>query len=346
MLIVIETFTRPELPFIWLLGALTLALVPTVLWRRTRPLPMLAISFVVTAFMTVLVGPDNQLFSGVFLIVLAYSVFRWGSGRAALGGFALLAGISLVSTLTSQKDVGGLVGDIIGGLLVTAAVVGIAFAFRSRATARAREVEQARSSEREHLARDLHDTVAHHVSAIAIQAQAGLATASSDPSAAVAALRVIEKEASRTLAEMRSMVRVLRRDDSVDLAPAATVADVRSLASTDTGGPVVTVQLSGDVEGVPSAVAAAIYRIAQESVTNARRHARHATRVNVIVEASDTSVTLTVRDNGEASTSTGSGYGITGMTERAALLGGTFEAGRGPRGWTVKAVLPRSGWAR
>jgi signal transduction histidine kinase len=90
-------------------------------------------------------------------------------------------------------------------------------------------------------------------------------------------------------------------------------------------------------------VGAAIYRIAQESITNALRHARHATRIAVRVSGEDDCVRLVVRDDGEATAGAPAGYGLAGMTERATLLGGTLEAGPGSgRGWTVTAVLPRN----
>ena len=109
-------------------------------------------------------------------------------------------------------------------------------------------------------------------------------------------------------------------------------------------GPAVEVELSGDLDGLRPLVGAAIYRIAQESITNAMRHARHATRVDVRVVADGDLVRVTVRDDGEAGASDGSsGYGLVGMTERATLLGGTLDAGPGAEGWTVTAVLPRSG---
>jgi signal transduction histidine kinase len=97
-------------------------------------------------------------------------------------------------------------------------------------------------------------------------------------------------------------------------------------------------------------VGAAIYRIAQESITNAIKHARHATRVDVRVTGDGDRVRLTVRDDGDAGPSgadPSAGYGLAGMTERAALLGGTLEAGpSADSGWTVTAVLPRNGTAR
>jgi signal transduction histidine kinase len=239
-------------------------------------------------------------------------------------------------------------------VLVTTMALGTALRYRARA--RARELDQAKLLERERLARDLHDTVAHHVSAMAIRAQAGLAVANSQPEAAAEALRLIEAEASRALTEMRTLVRVLRREDlrppdpagyqPAELAPSPGIADVEQFARRTRSGPVVDVEIVGDVADVPPSVGAAIYRLAQESVTNARRHARHATRVQVRVSADDTVVRLRVSDDGDARPAGSPGYGLVGMIERAGLLGGTCEAGPNPdRGWTVTAVLPRTGSA-
>ena len=100
---------------------------------------------------------------------------------------------------------------------------------RYRASSRLRETDQVKLREREQLARELHDTVAHHVSAIAIRAQAGRALAPSRPDAAVDALEVIEEEASRTLDELRAMVGALRQGEEPDLAPQRGVADIERL---------------------------------------------------------------------------------------------------------------------
>jgi signal transduction histidine kinase len=116
----------------------------------------------------------------------------------------------------------------------------------------------------------------------------------------------------------------------------------------------VDVRVTGDVRAVPPTVDAAVFRLAQEAVTNARRHARNASRIDVRVQVDAAGIRLDVRDDGDAATSVASvppaasiapGFGITGMRERAALLGGTCEAGQIPGGgWAVTAVLPRSGW--
>ena len=206
-------------------------------------------------------------------------------------------------------------------------------------------MEQVKSQERVLLARELHDTVAHHVSAIAIHAQAGRALAATSPSSPLEALEVIEMEASRTLAEMRTMVRVLRNEAPVDYAPQPGVADLERLSGASPAGPRVEVSVSGDLAALPAAIDAAVFRIAQEAVTNALRHARNATLVDVHVVGDSSTVSLVVRDDGDpgvADPAPGAGFGLTGMVERALLLGGACRAGPcAGRGWAVSATLPR-----
>ena len=236
------------------------------------------------------------------------------------------------------------VGDAIGGTAVLLTALAVGFAVRTQHGARDRRLQQAKADERVEIARELHDTVAHHVSAIAIQAQAGRALAATSPELSVQALAVIEQEASRTLAEMRSMVRVLRNQGPADLAPQAGVADLERLAGAG-GGPVVQVTRTGDLDELPAAVDAAVYRIAQEGVTNAVRHARGATVVRVGVRGDAAVVRVVVRDDGAAvpMPAEGPGFGITGMVERATLLGGECRVGPDEQGgWTVEATLPRS----
>ncbi|GAA1751847.1 sensor histidine kinase [Agromyces humatus] len=338
-----EATVRTDVPWRWLWAAVLIGLVPTLLWRRTRPLAMLAIAFAVGWVCSAATAGDPPFITTAYFLILVYATFRWGDGRAWLGGAAILVGSSAVSFMLGSTSL----GDAIGGLGVLVATVALGVAFRWRAGARARELDRAKLVEREQLARDLHDTVAHHVSAIAIQAQAGTAVAATNPDAAAAALRTIETEASRTLAEMRSIVRVLRNDAAAERTPGPGIADLRALARAEQpGAPIVDVQLRGDVEAVPPTIAAAVYRLAQEGVTNARRHARNATRVDVRLEVDDTGITLDVHDDGEPAASATPGFGITGMRERATLLGGSFRAGPAAGGgWSVSAVIPRTGWS-
>ncbi|TMR25275.1 sensor histidine kinase [Nonomuraea turkmeniaca] len=341
---VLEGILRPDLPWRAVSVVVTAGLVFTLLWRRTRPLLMVLIVFAVTSLAPLFAGGATvETYTLAYVLVVLYALFRWGSGREVAIGFATM--VASVSLSVAAGRIGS--ADVVGAFAVMFSAFALGMAARFRARARMREFDQVKLLEREQLARDLHDTVAHHVSAMAIRAQAGLATSAADPGAAADALRVIEAEASRTLAEMRAMVRVLRRNEPAELAPGKHIADLEQLAGQARVGPSVDVELRGDLDGLPPSVGAAIYRIAQESVTNARRHARHATRIEVSVAADDTSVRLRVSDDGDSSASrtiSSAGYGLIGMIERAGLLGGTCEAGPNPgRGWTVTAVLPRAG---
>ena len=138
--------------------------------------------------------------------------FRWGSGRDATIGMAFVLGGSVISELLA-----GDVGDAIASVPFLLLPGAIGATVRYRASSRLREREQITLREREQLARELHDTVAHHVSAIAIRAQAGRALAASRPGAAVEALEVIEDAASRTLTELRAIVGALRDGDEAEL---------------------------------------------------------------------------------------------------------------------------------
>ncbi|WP_249997814.1 sensor histidine kinase [Actinoplanes sp. M2I2] len=336
--VVVATVLEGLLTAAWSGMILGLLLAPTLLLRRTRPLLMVAIAFLVCLFW---LDPGNGTLA--YLLVLPYALFRWGSGREALAGAALI--FAKITVSAALGHIGAT--DLLLGFVAMIAAFALATTFRYRARLLGRRLDEVKLRERERLARDLHDTVAHHVSAMAIRAQAGIAVARREPEAAVDALRVIEAEATRALAEMRTMVRALRQAQAGGLAPSPGLADLRGLAGRSPSGPVVSVELTGDLDDVPATVGTAVYRLAQESVTNARRHARHATRISIRVAADDAVVRLHVSDDGEASrASVVTGFGLAGMAERAGLLGGTCEAGPGPgRGWTVTAALPRAGAA-
>lgn len=341
----VEVFTRADIPYRWVSFAVALAGTPLLLIRRTSPLLAVAVAFSASIVMDVVALIDGRLTPGLYsmgyVVILAYALFRWGSGRQAVGGLAAMLVAATLSLLFPDTAV----GEAITGFLFFFAILAAGVAMRFRARVRVARLDEVRSREREDLARELHDTVAHHVSAIAIRAQAGLAVAPTDPSAAVDALRVIETEASRTLAEMRTIVRALRRDEQAELAPLPRIADVPRLAVATPGGPAVHVELLGDAADVPASIATAAYRLAQESITNARRHARRASRIDVVVRTGDDAVTVEVTDDGDAGAVRGEGgFGIAGMIERAEGLGGTCTAGpRDGKGWAVTAVLPRRG---
>jgi signal transduction histidine kinase len=339
----LEWALRADLPLPVLSVVLTVGLAPLLLWRRTHPLAVVAAAFGVTVVVDIGLlafdAPVLDMYTMVYFLLLPYALVRWGSGREAVAGLAVIVVPAVLSLVVSWSGV----GDAIGGIAVLMAAFALGWAVRSQDSARERRLEQVKSDERVLLARELHDTVAHHVSAIAVHAQAGRALAATSPSAPLEALEVIEVEASRTLAEMRAMVRVLRNETPADYAPQPGVADLERLAGPSPAGPRVEVGVSGDLAALPTAIDAAVYRIAQEAVTNALRHARNATVVDVRVAGDRSAVSLVVRDDGEPEPAVHeAGFGITGMVERALLLGGTCQAGPSPgRGWAVTATLPR-----
>jgi signal transduction histidine kinase len=317
-------------------------LAPVLLWRRTRPLACVVVAFgtaMVLGLASQLAGiPGVGLNTMIYILVLVYALVRWGSGRQIVIGLAVVLVAAVFSIATDYTGPAELFGGF--GILAAAAAGGAAF--RYRAEGRRRALDQIRSQERVGLARELHDTVAHHVSAIAVQAQAGRAMAGQRPEAALEALAVIEGEASRTLAEMRAMVRVLRDGAPAEYAPQPGVADLASLARRDPV-PVVDVKVPGDLAGLPLQVDAAVYRLAQEALTNALRHARNASRVEIRVVEGGGRLRLRVTDDGQIDPvrSASHGFGLLGMTERVQLLGGTLHAGPAPEGgWTVDAELP------
>ena len=313
--------------------------------RRTHPLVPVAFSFgAITVTDLAAFGsgtPPLILYSASIVLFYAYSLFRWGEGRHAIIGLAMMA-VTFVEVLITQYS--GVADSIVGAaILMFAAALG--GAVRYRAVARTQLVEQAKLQERAELARELHDTVAHHVSAIAIQAQAGLVLAKPSASSdVIAALETIDREAATTLAEMRAIVSALRDAGTSSLAPARRIADIESLSRSTPGSLRVEVALHGQLDGLTPPLEAALYRVAQESITNAQRHAVGATRVDINITGTTSAVHLTVTNDGIRSVHTrkSTGHGLIGMTERVELLKGTLFAGPSPeRGWTVTAVLPR-----
>ena len=314
------------------------------LWRRRSPLATVALGFgsmILLQVVTVVAvsGQEVGLYSGMVMLVLVYALPRWGSGREIVLGGALIVATFALAAVTDDLSVGDQVGGFV--FLMTPAVIGASVRFL--ATARHRQLEQMRSRERERLARELHDTVAHHVSAMVIRAQAGRVVAATDPNAAVQALEGIEEDGARTLEEMRAMVAALRDGGAdADLAPQAGVADLERLVRVPGGRLRVDLRVDGELGSLSPALDAAVYRIVQESVTNALRHAVDATEVSVRVAGEPRTVRVTVADDGARAGRGRDGYGLAGLRERAALLGGTLQAGPGAeRGWRVEAELPR-----
>jgi signal transduction histidine kinase len=338
-----DDVTRPVWDATW-----ALVCVAALLWRPHRPLLMLVVGFTaqtVAGVVPALAGePYSVLDVTAVVLLLAYSLGRWASGRGVVAG----SGFLLVVHLAREPlyDASGSSMVVGAGALMLPVALGALVRLWARSQVRTREMIRAR--EREQLARDLHDTVAHHVSGILLHARAAKVRARTDPRAAVDAMGDVEDAAVRTLEDMRAMVALLRHDQQTGdgRQPTYGIADIPQLAQDRGVGPRVVVETSGDLGRLPATAESALFRAAQEAVTNARRHATDPTLVSVDLRRDGHTARLRVHDDGRPVTPgrgrrAAASYGLAGMRERFSLLGGDVRAGPDPEGgWTVEATVP------
>jgi signal transduction histidine kinase len=217
---------------------------------------------------------------------------------------------------------------------------------RRRRVVRDRELatREAVAAERAAIARELHDVVAHHMSVMVVQAGAARAVGGSDPAAASDALKQIEASGRTGLAEMRRLLGILKAEGDGDgRAPQPGLADLGELLdSMRVTGLAVDVVVEGSPRPLPPGIDLSAYRIVQEALTNALRHAGGAS-ARVLIRYDRDAIELTIADDGIGAPEglSAHGHGLIGMRERAQLFGGTFEAGPRPgSGFLVRARLP------
>jgi signal transduction histidine kinase len=217
---------------------------------------------------------------------------------------------------------------------------------------RQEELRRRAGEERMRIARDLHDVVAHNISVINVQANTALHLMDRQPDRARSALTTINEVSGQALVELRSVLGVLRAvDESVPRAPTPGLARLGDLADTAAAaGLAVRVEESGQRTRLPAEVDLAAYRILQEALTNSARHSG-GTNAAIRIAYGEGALMIEVDDDGALRSPgrppgqpQGTGSGIAGMTERAAALGGTLQAGPRPGGgFTVRARLPLHG---
>ncbi|HEX5540439.1 MAG TPA: sensor histidine kinase [Micromonospora sp.] len=324
-------------------------------WRRTHPIPTTAVTLAGLCASGLL---GFLLFFGQFvpILIAVFSVARYGKGREPWIG-AAMAGAALIYADLFIELLGGL-----NEMLYHWGVVGVCFAFgrwqsvmarRAQSSQRravaaevaaAERAAQAVIAERTRIARELHDIVAHAMSVMVVQAGAAEQMVADDPDRVRSTLATIRRTGNGALAEMRRVVTMLRDTDEIGLlSPQPGLSGLQTLVddARESGLPV-EFAVTGAPRALPAGLDLAAFRIVQEALTNARRHASAATEVSVGVTFGTDELRIDVRDDGCGSPGTaGTGHGLIGMRERAALYGGTLQAAPLPeRGFAVAAILP------
>lgn len=333
-------------------GAVIVGLVTcaAVAWRRRTPVGSnaVAIAAIVVGDLLGLVlngqATANRLptAAAFAILVLTYSGVRYAEGNWRIAVWAAWMVQALADVVATEDGLA--YGLIISSWLATTGAAALGLAFAYRADLQTQRDTEARTNERETLARELHDTVAHHVSAMVVQATAALAVLDRQPEQARPALQFIKMSGQETMGEMRRMVGILRGAEAAELCPRQGIAELADLFAELPGPVPVHLRVLGTPVRVASPVDQSVHRIAQESVTNARRHGRQSTAIDVVVRWAPDELVLEVANDGAPALDPGNaagGFGLVGMAERTRLLGGTFAAGPQPGGgWRVMTRLP------
>jgi signal transduction histidine kinase len=343
-----------------LLVATALAYTLPLLAARTYPLPAFAIAILAIDVEAVFAREATRqagapLFAG---LAAAFLVALLASRREAIAGLAW----GFVAVLLVARDSGGLAHDVVSFLFTGALLVvawGVGFAVRERHQRVDVAEERAARAEREHevaariavaderarIARELHDIVAHSVSVMVLRAGAVRHKLPPGFAEGERGLRDVEQAGRDALAEMRQLLGALRTDDDIaELAPQAGVANLAALAEgiTQAGLPA-EIHVEGEPVSLPPGIDRTAYRIAQEGLTNALKHAcaHHAT---VRLSYAPHELGIEISDDGagpQPSDGDGLGHGLIGIRERVKIYGGQMETLPGPAGgFLLRAHLP------
>ncbi|MDP9260117.1 MAG: histidine kinase [Actinomycetota bacterium] len=318
--------------------ALTAALVA---WRSRFPLAA-SVGVIAAAFLGAAVAEPGSVTLAAALIVLFYTLGTLPDRRRALAGLAL----GLVTGVAMTED--GSLNNYLAIVLTSFGVPWLVGTLRLRQR-RARELETQReeaarlavAEERARLARELHDVVSHDVGMIVVQAGAGDVLLDEQPERTREALRAIESGARHSLVELRRLLGLLRTDAEASLAPQPTLARLDELVErVREAGLAVQVQVEGSIVPLDAAVDLTAYRIVQEGLTNVLKHAGPS-QVHVTVRYLGDALEIEVADTGRGPAGGRGGYGLAGLRERVALLGGALETGAAEGGGHVlRARLP------
>src|SRR6478735_9510329 len=328
----------------------------SLVWRRSRPTASYVVY--VTACLVVSLSGHYVGVLSVFLLVALYSLATHAPRRTGVIGLAATVAVFVLLALLDVPDLG--TSDLLQAVALLLAAWALGDAVRSRraqqrdelraaeqeAVAAREQAALAASDERLRIARELHDVVAHSMSLIAVQAGVGAHVIRTDVAAAEHALDVIGETSRKALTQTRSMLGLLRDEDARHTdPPLQSIADIGAMvADVHEAGIDVTFTTEGPPRPLGASVELTAYRIVQESLTNVLKHSG-ATRAIVELGYVEDGLDLEVRDPGGPGTSAvegpaPGGHGLTGLHERARILGGVLEYGALGNGFRVHAHLP------
>lgn len=265
------------------------------------------------------------------------------AGLSQAGPFSPFAAFMLIQFLVNAAFFGG--AYYLGDRSYASALSRAALEQRTAELEREREVTaaQAVALDRVRIARELHDVVAHHVSAMGVQAGAARTLLTRDPDAATTALHGVEESARSALVELRHLLETLRTpySDTPDASTVRVEALADLVAHANENGLPTTLTVLGDEVALPEVTQVNLYRIAQEALTNARRHGGPDAAADVRLRYHADGVEIEIGSTGRTVGAVKPGLGLVGMRERAAASGGTLEAGPRQRGgFLVRATMP------
>ena len=335
---------RVELP-------LAVAFALPVAWRRVAPLAVMTATMAVLVVQRLVFGELWD--AGSTLAVPMVVVFAAGAYAPLVPS---LVGLVASCATMSLSDIGDGSDFAFITLLQTAMwIAGRALRRQRELVAQvrdqSRQLEEAQAEremfavteERSRIARELHDVIAHAVSTMVVQAEAGRAMVDREPARAVASFEAIQDTGRTALDELRTMLGVLRPDGSTPAkGPQPGLGALETLLeSTRRAGLPVDLTVHGEPRGLPTGVDLSAYRVVQEALTHTRKHSA-ATHARVGLRYLPGAIEVSVSDNGDGIATPavpGAGHGLVGMAERARLHGGELEVRREPTGFTVTATL-------
>jgi signal transduction histidine kinase len=338
--------------------AVALALVMTggVALRRRRPLGVGSAVLVANGVLVLVAGTHESVALTVSWMCALYALAVWTQTAGFLLGLAVLAAMNTLDAFAPGLDlrnsvfftvVPGIAMVILRRSVRDRQLLTETLAARAELLEREQQLraDQAVTEERARIARELHDLVAHNVSVMVVQAGAERHALSDDQASTREVLTSIEQTGRQALTEARRLLGMLRRNgDHADLAPQPTIAHIDALVEqVQRAGLSVTLAIEGEQISLPAGVDLCAYRIVQEALTNALKHAGPA-RAEVRLRYTPPGLDIEIRDNGRGLVDPnrdGAGHGLIGMRERVALYGGTLDAGpRQDGGYEIRAHLP------